>query len=199
MKNNTLRIVILVIALGCLILGYYYYLSHRGTTTDKNEATTQTTEMQKVLEKDFTKEYPETPRSVIKWYNRIIALYYNEDTTESDVEALCDQAMMLMDADLLQVNPRDTYITNVKADIADYAQHERKIMTMEVCSTADVEYKTIDNRDYAYVLVYYFLKEESNFQKTYQKYALRKDDGGKWKIIAMELTDANGDPVSNTN
>lgn len=194
--KNTVRIVILVIAMGCLILGYYYYLSHRNTTTEQSTATTESTEMEKVLEKDFTKEYPETPRSVIKWYNRIIALYYNEDTKDEEVDALCDQAMLLMDADLLQVNPRDTYIASVKEDILDYANHNRIIMTMEVCSTADVEYKTADGRDYAYVQVYYFIKEGSDFQKTYQKYALRKDDSGHWKILAMQLTDANGDPVA---
>lgn len=197
--KNTFRIIILVIALGCLILGYYYYLSHRNTTTEKNDATTQTSELEKVLEKDFANEYPETPRSVIKWYNRIIALYYDEKTEDDQVNSLCDQAMLLMDADLLQANPRDTYITNVKADISDYATHNRKIVTMEVCSTADVEYKTAGDRDYAYVQVYYFIKEESDFQKTYQKYVLRKDDSGKWKILGMELTDANGDPINTVN
>ncbi|MCR4673981.1 MAG: hypothetical protein K5675_03140 [Lachnospiraceae bacterium] len=197
--KNTIRIVILVIAMGCLILGYYYYLSHRNTTTEDNEATTETTELQKVLEKDFSTEYPETPRSVVKWYNRIISLYYEETTKDEQVDSLCDQAMMLMDADLLQYNPRDTYIASVKADIQDYKNREKKIVTIEVCSTSDVEYKDRDDGDYAYVLVYYFIKEGSNFQKTYQKFALRKDDGGKWKIIAMQLTDADGNALPTAN
>ena len=197
--KNTFRIIVLVIALGCLILGYYYYLSHRNTTTEKNGATTQTTEMEKVLDKDFTTEYPETPRSVIKWYNRIIALYYDEKTEDDQVNSLCDQAMLLMDADLLQANPRDTYITSVKEDISDYAKHNRKIVTMEVCSTSDVEYQTAGGKDYAYVQVYYFLKEESDFQKAYQKFVLRKDDSGKWKILGMQPTDENGDLINTTN
>ena len=38
------------------------------------------------------------------------------------------------------------------------------------------------------------LKQKEN---TYQKYALRKDDSGKWKILAIELTDSDGDAVGN--
>ncbi|MCR5545595.1 MAG: hypothetical protein K6F30_03865 [Lachnospiraceae bacterium] len=197
--KNTIRIVILTIALGCLILGYYYYLSHRNTTTEEGEATTESTELQTVLAKDFTTEYPQTPRSVVKWYNRIISLYYDEKTKDEQVDALCDQTMMLMDADLLQVNPRETYIANVKADIQSYKDHEKKIVSIEVCSTSDVEYKKRDDGDYAYVLVYYFVKEGSNFQKSYQKFALRQDESGKWKIIAMQLTDANGDAIATIN
>lgn len=197
--KNAIRIVILTVALGCLVVGYYYYLSHRNITTEDSTATTETTELEKVLEKDFANEYPETPRSVIKWYNRIISLYYDEDTTDEQVEQLCDQAMMLMDADLLQINPRETYIASVKADIEDYKNHERQIVNIEISSTGDVEYKTIDDADYAYVQAYYFMKEGSNFQKTYQKYALRKDDSGKWKILAIQLTDADGDAINTLN
>ena len=72
MKKATLRIVLLVIVLAALILGYYYYLSHKNdtATTDNNEETTQRV-AQGVGTKDFNKDYPETPREVVKWYNRI--------------------------------------------------------------------------------------------------------------------------------
>ena len=195
--KNTVRIVILSIALGCLILGYYFYLSRRGTTTESSVAVEKQTELQKVLEKDFVNSYPETPRSVIKWYNRIQMLWYDDNTSEADVEALCDQAMLMMDSDLLQVNPKEVYVSQVKGDIADYKSHNRKIVSIDVADTANVEYVSAGGKDYAYVQVYYFLKEGSNFQNTYQKYCLRKDDSGKWKILAIELTDAQGDSVAN--
>ena len=195
--RNTVRIVILSVALGCLVLGYYFYLSRRGTTTENSTATATQTEMQKVLEKDFVGSYPETPRSVIKWYNRIQMLYYDENTTNDELEALCDQAMLMMDSDLLQVNPKEVYVSSVKQDVADYQSHGRKIVSIEVADTANVEYETAGGKDYAYVQVYYFVKEGSNFQNTYQKYCLRKDDTGKWKILAIQLTDADGDTIGN--
>lgn len=195
--KNTIRIVILSIALGFLILGYYFYLSRSGSRTENSVATEKQTEMQKVLDKDFVNSYPETPRSVIKWYNRIQMLYYDEDTSEKQLEGLCDQAMLMMDADLLQMNPKEVYVTQVKDDVEDYKNHNRKIVSIDVADTANVEYETAGGKDYAYVQAYYFVKEGSNFQNTYQKYCLRKDDSGKWKILAVQLTDADGDSVGN--
>ena len=162
----------------------------------KEETLEPESELSKVLAKDFSKEYPETPRSVIKWYNRIIMLYYDEETDDKDVEKLCDQAMMLFDADLLQANPREFYVANVKSDITEYKDRGREIRQSSVQSSGDVEYKKIKDRDYAYVIAYYFTKEGSNYTRTYQKFALRKDENGKWKILAFELTDEDGNSIA---
>ncbi len=192
--KNVIRVVILVICTAVLIVGYYFYLSRRGENM-KEETLEPESELSKVLAKDFSKEYPETPRSVIKWYNRIIMLYYDDETDDKDVEKLCDQAMMLFDADLLQANPRDFYVTNVKADITEYKDRGREIKQSSVQSSGDVEYKTIKDRDYAYVIAYYFTKEGSTYTRTYQKFALRKDEMGKWKILAFQLTDEDGNTI----
>ena len=44
----------------------------------------------------------------------------------------------------------------------------------------------------AYVQVHYFMAEGSDYENTYQKFALRKDQDGNYKIIAFELTDEDG-------
>ena len=192
--KNVVRVAVLAICVAVLIVGYYFYLSRQGSQREE-ESLAAESEISKVLAKDFSKEYPETPRSVIKWYNRIMMLYYDNDTTDDDVERLCDQAMMLFDADLLQANPREFYVANVKADITEYKDRGREIRQSSVQSSGDVEYKTIKDRDYAYVIAYYFTKEGSTYTRTYQKYALRKDDMGKWKILAFELTDEDGNAI----
>lgn len=192
--KNVVRVAVLAICVAVLIVGYYFYLSRQGTER-KEESMAVESEISKVLAKDFSSEYPETPRSVVKWYNRIMMLYYDKDTTDDDVEKLCDQAMMLFDADLLQANPREFYVANVKADITEYRDRGREIRQSSVQSSGDVEYKTIKDRDYAYVISYYFTKEGSTYTRTYQKYALRKDDMGKWKILAFELTDEDGNAI----
>ena len=193
--KNVVRTAILIICVAVIIVGYYFYLSRRGGTMREETAEGVESELSKVLAKDFSKEYPETPRSVVKWYNRIIMLYYDEETSDQDVERLCDQAMMLFDADLLQANPKEFYLANVRADITDYHSRGREIRQTSVQNSGDVEYKTIKDRDYAYVIAYYFTKEGSNYTRTYQKFALRKDDAGKWKILAMELTDEDGNAM----
>jgi len=191
--KNAIRVGIFGVICVVLVVSYYFYLSHK--ITANSESTTskvEVSEMEEVLNKDFASDYPATPRMVIKWYNRIISLYYDEDTTDEQLSDLCDQAMMLMDSALLQENPRDTYIASVKADVQDYANHERKILETDVCGTNEVEYRKVDGDEMSYVIASYALKDESSYSRIYQMFALRKNDDGEWKILAFERCDKDG-------
>ncbi len=188
--KNIVRLGIFVIIAAALIVGYYFYLSHGRGKVDPSPA--EQTEIEKVLTKDFTNKYPQTPREVVKWYNRILRLYYSGQVDDSQIELLCDQAMMLFDADLLQANPRATYIKSVKAEITEYKNRGKKMLKAEVCDTSDVVYQKVNNSDMAYVLTNYVTSEGSEYQTVYQKYALRKDAEGCWKIVAFELSDEDG-------
>ena len=190
--RNVIRIGIVVIVCASLVVGYYFYLSRRVTSAD-DVLVGEQSEVDKVLERDMILNYPPTPREAIKFYNRILKLYYDPNTTDEQVEKLCDQAMMLFDPALLQQNPRDVYVANVKAEIKDFRERKKKIVTTDVCDTSDVIYKKMNGDDMAYVLAYYFISEGSDYQATYQKYALRKDDFGNYKILAFQLSDENGD------
>lgn len=190
--RNVIRIGIVVIVCASLIVGYYFYLSRRGTSVE-NILTGEQSEFEKLLDRDMILNYPPTPRETIKFYNRILKLYYDPNTTDEQVEDLCDQAMMLFDPALLQQNPRDLYVAAVKGEISDFKERNKKIVTTDVCDTSDVIYKKRNGDDMAYVLAYYYITEGSEGQVTYQKYALRKDDFGNYKILAFELSDENGD------
>ncbi len=190
--KNVIRIIIAVVIGASLIVGYYFYLSRRSSSAEDQKVAEQT-EMEKVLGRDLILNYPQTPREAIKFYNRILKLYYAPDTTDEEVERLCDQAMMLFDADLLQQNPRDVYVRNVKKEVEDYRVRNKKMVSTDVCDTSDVTYKKVDGDNMAYVLAYYFTSEGSDYQRVYQKYALREDMFGNYKIIAFRLSDENGD------
>ncbi|MBR1630114.1 MAG: hypothetical protein IJ679_12760, partial [Lachnospiraceae bacterium] len=110
-----IRIGILSVVCASLIVGYYFYLSHGRSR--KDEGPKEMSELEKVLTVDFAAKYPQTPREVMKWYDRIVMLYYGGEASTGQIELLCDQAMMLFDADLIQANPRDMYISSVKAEI----------------------------------------------------------------------------------
>ena len=82
-----------------LVVGYYYYLSHRDTKTVAD--TTELTAITKITTKNLDTSYPKTPREVIKLYNDILKCYYNEDCTDAEIEALGAQARKLLDEELL--------------------------------------------------------------------------------------------------
>lgn len=188
--KNAIRIGIFIVVCAVLIVGYYFYLSHGRTSKDPTPI--EQTELEKVLTVDFTTKYPQTPREVVKWYNRILKLYYSGDVSDTQVEMLCDQALMLFDDDLLQANPRDQYIAAVKAEVEEYATRKKKMVKADVADTNDVVYKKLNGDEMAYVLATYVVSEGSDYQTTYQKYALRKSNEGRWKIVAFELSDEDG-------
>ena len=194
--KNVLRYAIVVIILGTLIVAYYFYLTRNtGSVSEESATSEQLTEMTKVTTKDFSRDYPATPREVIKWYNRILKLYYDPATTDEDLEKLMDQARMLFDEELLSYNPEEAYEASVKLDVASYSARERYIINTDVSDTYDVAYKKIDGDEIAYVVAYYFMKDGSGYTSTYQKYALRQDDADNWKILGFEMCDKDGDPI----
>lgn len=181
------KISILVIGIVCvaLVVGYYYYLSHKETAD-----TTEVTEVQKVILKNLEgKSYPATPREVVKFYNRILCCYYNEEYTEEELRQLTDQALALMDQELAENNPAEQYYMQVKAEADNYHAQSKTINNASVCGSNEVEYITMGEREYAYVKASYFVRDKKGFTKSNQNYALRRDEDNHWKILAFELAE----------
>ena len=55
----------IVICVG-LVCGYYYYLPHKNAKSAEDPQD-KTTEVEKIIERDFDKNYPKAPREVVKW------------------------------------------------------------------------------------------------------------------------------------
>ena len=154
----------IVICVG-LVCGYYYYLSQKNAKSSE-DAEDKMTEVEKIIERDFDKNYPKTPREVVKWYNRIITAFYSEEYTDEELEKMADQARRLMDDELLSYNPRDTYLKNLKADIEDYKTRNKIIVQSSVSDSNDITYATVDGDYCAYVDAYYFSREASDYSRT---------------------------------
>ena len=169
----------------------YYYLSNQ-IGKDKTETQTTLTETDLILQKDFTNDYPKTPREVVKWYNRIIKEYYAEKHTKKETNALIKQQRALLDKDLLAANPKATFYKNVKANIKDYAKRDEKIIIVKTCSSSDITYAKVKGYNCAYATSYYFSREGNDYSRTFQEFCLRQDDNGNWKILTWKLTE--GDP-----
>ena len=61
---------IVLLILMCMLVGYYFYLSNRsGTGKEEPEESSQT---QEVLLRDLSRNYPATPKEVVKYYSEIL-------------------------------------------------------------------------------------------------------------------------------
>ena len=190
--KKAIRIGLMVILSVCIVVGYYYYLSHKND--DKSsESTKELTEVEKIVNRDFEDKYPSTPREVVKWYNRIITAYYAEEYSDKELEKMAGQAQKLMDDELLKYNPKEQYLASLKQDIDNYHERQKKIVQSSVCDSDDITYATVKGSNCAYVNAYYFAKEGSNYSRTYQEFVLRKDKEGHWKILTFRLAEGEQD------
>ena len=76
---------IIAIVLILIVAGYYYYLSHR--EVEKTEEVI-VSEAQELLLRDLDRNYPPTPKEVVKYFFDITTCLYNESLSEAEVEAL---------------------------------------------------------------------------------------------------------------
>lgn len=180
MKKNSLKTIIIVVVCAGLCLGYYYYLTQRDVGKEK-----AMTEVEMIISKDLENSYPKTAREVVKFYNRILKCYYSQEYTQEQLEEMTEQARLLMDEELKEINPQDMYLEAVKEDISSYEKEKKVISNVSLEGTNEVEYKTVKGKDCAYVDVTYYLKGEKGSSRTSQTYVLRKDDNSKWRILGF--------------
>ena len=183
---NKAKVIIIAIACVCLICMGYFFFAQGNVATEK-----ELTDIEKVLVKDLKRDYPKTPREVVKFYNRIIKCYYGETLSEKEIEQMADQMLCLLDEDLLMVNPRNAYLKSVKTDIEEYKSQKKRVVSTDVCDSNDVEYvddkkEGTDHVDkLAYVNASYFINTNGEFTNTYQQFVLRQDEDGRWKILTF--------------
>ena len=85
MKKGIRIVGIAIICIG-IIVGYYYYLSNHGKKDVENS--TEISKVDEALSRDLAKDYPPTPREVVKFYNKLLQCFYNEDCSKSEIEEL---------------------------------------------------------------------------------------------------------------
>ncbi|MBQ4300402.1 MAG: hypothetical protein II765_02560, partial [Lachnospiraceae bacterium] len=124
--KKAFRIGLVILLSVAIVVGYYYYLSHKNGSKPSDDA--QETEVEYILSKDFDKDYPSTPREVVKWYNRIIKALYSEEYEDEDLTAMGMQVRQLLDEELLEYNPETTYIASLKQDVMDYHERQKTIV-----------------------------------------------------------------------
>ena len=186
--KKTRVIIIVVVCISLLVGGYAFWMNRNGKVSSED---VELTKVQQLITKDLEKNYPATPREVVKTYNEIISCFYNEEYTEAELEALVEQTLLLMDEELAANNPKEDYLKEVKEEILEFATAERTIMRYNLPSSNEIELRTVDGRECAYLEMSYLLKEKSSLNKTFQTYVVRKDEDGNWKILVFYKTEGD--------
>lgn len=177
--------IILIVILALIVGGYYFYLSNKVESNESKEAVTA---VQNVLLKDLDKNYPPTPKEVVKYYSEISKCLYNEEYTDEQLEKMADKMLALYDDELLMNNTRDEYIEQLRNDIKTFHEAGYTISTFTVSPSTDVEEYVKAGRDMAQLYCIYTIREGANYSSNQHAFVLRKDTESKhWKILGFKI------------
>ncbi|MBO5472676.1 MAG: hypothetical protein J6A08_02650 [Lachnospiraceae bacterium] len=189
-KSGTVKIVVIVLILAIVVLACYYYLNSR-VKKEAAEETTVPTVVQNVLMKDLERSYPPTPKEVLKYYCEITECFYNEEYTEEELEALALKIQELYDDELVANKSQEDYMKDLHSDIASMKDSKYTIYSYEISASTDVEYFTQDGYSCARMYCTFNLKQEgaTGVIASAERFVLRQDEDGHWKILGWELAD----------
>lgn len=171
-----------------LIIGVYAV--HAWDASKGNTKTQRKTEVEKLISKDLETSYPGTPREVMRFYSRILKCCYNQKLTEEQVESLATQMRCLFDMELLEQNPKETYLENLKVEIQEYKNAKKTITSYAIDESSNVEERTIDGEKYATIHVSYTTRSRSQYEKVYEEFMMRRDSDKNWKIVGWKQVTA---------
>lgn len=177
--------VLIIVALIALVVGYYFYLSNKETKVDE----TVVTAVQNVIQKDIEKNYPPTPKEVVKYYSDVTKCLYNEKYEDEQLQQMADKLLLLYDDELLAINPRDQYVTSLKKDVNDFISQGYSIVNYTPSNSTDVIYDRIEGRECAKMYCTYSVRKGADYTASKHVFELRKDKDGHWKILGFGMAD----------
>ena len=137
-KSSGIKIVIIGIVLAALVIGYYFYLSNKTQKTE--EEVVESTQVQTVLMRDLEKNYPPTPKEVLKYFNEISMCFYNEKYTDDELAQLAVKIQGIYDTELIANKTQEQYLEDLKNDIVEMKSNDRSISSCQLPASTDVEF-----------------------------------------------------------
>lgn len=183
MKKTTTIVTIIVLFVLVAVVGVYAYLQGRARAESIDAVMT---EVEKVLYRDLSTNYPPTVKEVIKYYVEIQKCYYSDSTTVDELQQLGMRARELYDADLLAINPEEDYVINLLADVNEFKNKKRTITNVAVSSSVNVDTFQEDGYEFARIGCEYSIMEGSTNNVVSIIYLLRRDENRLWKIYGWD-------------
>lgn len=185
-RKNPVFLIVTMVVITAVVIGAYFFLRDRALK--KEAALKEKSEVTKLLSLQFSEDYPGNAREVIRLHNRFMKCYYNEELTADEIRGLAMKNQELYDAELLLRNPIDEYVKNLTAEIKEYKEKKRRIVNDKIQDYANAERLVKGGYNFCNLLTSYFMKEDKKHITVGQKYYLREDENGRWKILFWEKT-----------
>lgn len=187
--KGSVKVFIVLVVLVVFALMYFGYLANRPSRDDEDDVVL--THVQELLLKNPDKNYPPSPKEVVKLYSEITKAFYDEEYTEEELYALVELSYQLFDEALKKKNPIEQYYENLKEEIAYYAENKYVIKAYNTSSSVDIENAKFEKDGYMWTKVYgyYTMRYGTKMTTIEEVYVLRKDESGYWRIFGWDLVE----------
>ncbi|MCM1153831.1 MAG: hypothetical protein NC314_10100 [Roseburia sp.] len=186
-KSNGVKIVIIGVVLAAIVIFFFYYSANK--VDEMQEEEVKSTQVQTVLLRDLEKNYPPSPKEVVKYFNEISKCFYNEEYTENELNALAVKIQGIYDDELVANKTQEEYIKDLKADIAEMKQNDRSISSYQMTASTDVEFFTEAGDSCARLYCTYSIRQGTGMLQSTMVFILRQDEDKHWKILGWDLAD----------
>lgn len=177
---------IIIVVMVLFVVGYYSYLSNKSYSAGKEAEDVKATQVQEVLLRDLSINYPPTPKEVVKYFSEITKCFYNETYTEEELVELALKIQGLYDEELIANKSQEDYLKDLKSDIKVWQDQGYTISSYSLSASTDVEYPVHNGQEWAKLYCTYTLRSKTNLQGLMEVFLLRKDEEGHWKIYGWE-------------
>ena len=195
--KNTIITIIFVVILGAAVFGGYFYFKNVSDkrAKEKAEKAKEPTEIENIIAVNLRINYPETARSVVKFYCRVVQAIHNLGPTDDELSKLQFQLRDLFDNELLLKNSVTDQYNALKLEIMEYDDLGRTIEDYLVDAAGNSETWTYEEKNYTRIIVNFTIKEKGTYGTLYEEFILRADEDGKWKILGWRRVDKDGLPM----
>ncbi len=184
-KTKTIFGILAVVVIAVAIMVLFVFKNKEGEAIDEPEI--DVSQVASLVLKDIEKNYPPTPKEVLKYYSEITCCFYNDNLTQEELEQLADRSYELYDDELKANMSLEEYKTNLEEDILEFKAQNIVVSGYSVSAAADVERFTKDNYEWSRLYATYRLRQGTEYLYSNEVFLLRKDEEGHWKIYGFEL------------
>ena len=184
-RSGIITIIVIGLILVAVVAGYAVSLNRKKAIA---EADTQATAVQKVLMRDLERNYPPSPKEVVKYFAEITKCFYNEEYTDEELTQLAEKIQGIYDDELIANKSQEDYLNDLSTEIADMKKDKCTISSYVLSASVDVEEFTENGYNCARLYCTFNVKRGTNGTvASMEEFVLRKDEDGHWKIYGWDL------------
>lgn len=180
--------IIIIVVSVAVIIGAFFWLTNYFSKDDE-PTEVEISAVQNILLRNMDNNYPPTPKEVLKYYSDITQCFYAGGYTDEELNQLADRALELYDDELVANQDYDTYLEDLKGEIASYKEKDWSISSYSTSSSMDVEEFEKDGYEWAQLYAFYNVRQSTTIVGVTEQFLMRKDEDGRWKIYGWQQVD----------